>query len=177
MAPEMVIMMNQPSHSRRGYTNAVDWWSLGITMFKLLTGYKPFEEKSNQMSEEEDSLFPSAKKEFPEYAMLFEDIVFPRYISNLAQDFIRQLLNVSEINRLGFGHNGFENVMKHPIFADMNWDLLVTKRLEPPYLPTQSSLSEVPMYESFDEMLEAEDKLSWLEKDIPQGQQKFFETW
>ena len=44
-------------------------------------------------------------------------------------------------------------------------------------LDSQSSLSEIPMYESFDEMLEAEGKIFWLEKDISQGQQKFFETW
>ena len=26
----------------KGYTTAVDWWSLGCTMFKLLTGGRPF---------------------------------------------------------------------------------------------------------------------------------------
>jgi serine/threonine protein kinase len=29
-------------HQSRGYTTAVDWWSLGCTMFKLLTGGRPF---------------------------------------------------------------------------------------------------------------------------------------
>jgi serine/threonine protein kinase len=67
MAPEMVIMLNQSSSERRGYTNAVDWWSLGITAFKLLTGYKPFEQQKNAQIAEDDSLFPAPKKEFPEY--------------------------------------------------------------------------------------------------------------
>jgi serine/threonine protein kinase len=38
MAPEMVIMLSQASYEKTGYTCAVDWWSLGVTMFKLLTG-------------------------------------------------------------------------------------------------------------------------------------------
>ena len=40
MAPEMVIMLGQTSVEKSGYTNAVDWWSLGVTIFKLLTGYR-----------------------------------------------------------------------------------------------------------------------------------------
>ncbi|KAJ1408395.1 kinase-like domain-containing protein, partial [Ochromonadaceae sp. CCMP2298] len=39
MAPEMVVMLSQASYEKTGYTCAVDWWSLGVTMFKLLTGY------------------------------------------------------------------------------------------------------------------------------------------
>jgi serine/threonine protein kinase len=175
MAPEMVIMLDQHSTQRRGYTNAVDWWSLGITMFKLLTGYKPFESQTNLM--EEDSLFPMARSEFPEYSMLFQDILFPRYVSSESQSFIRQLLDVSEIRRLGYGHRGYEQVMKHPYFHDISWDLLATKRLEPPYLPTRSSLSESPLYDSFHDMMEAEGKQPWLEKYISPGQQHLFESW
>jgi serine/threonine protein kinase len=40
MAPEMVIMLSQTSAEKCGYTRAVDWWSLGVTMFKLLTGFR-----------------------------------------------------------------------------------------------------------------------------------------
>jgi serine/threonine protein kinase len=175
MAPEMVIMLDQQSTTRRGYTNAVDWWSLGITVFKLLTGYKPFESKPNQM--EEDSLFPAPKSEFPEYALLFQDLVFPRYVSPVSQDFIRQLLDVSEVRRLGYGHNGYEQVMKHPYFNDINWDLLTTKRVEPPYLPTESVLSEIPVYDNFYEMMESEGKLPWLGRYVSPEQQLLFESW
>jgi serine/threonine protein kinase len=40
MAPEMVIMLGQTSAEKVGYTNAVDWWSLGVTIFRLLTGFR-----------------------------------------------------------------------------------------------------------------------------------------
>ena len=39
-APEMVIMLGQTSAEKVGYTNAVDWWSLGVTIYKLLTGFR-----------------------------------------------------------------------------------------------------------------------------------------
>ena len=43
MAPEMVKMLGQSRSQRSGYTAAVDYWSLGVTVFKLLTGYRPFD--------------------------------------------------------------------------------------------------------------------------------------
>lgn len=42
MAPEMVVMNSQEEEEKQGYTNAVDFWSLGVTMFYLLTGQLPF---------------------------------------------------------------------------------------------------------------------------------------
>ena len=36
----MVIMLGQTSAEKVGYTNAVDWWSLGVTIYKLLTGFR-----------------------------------------------------------------------------------------------------------------------------------------
>ena len=43
MAPEMVILLKQGLYDANGaemkeYTNAVDYWSLGVTVFRLLTG-------------------------------------------------------------------------------------------------------------------------------------------
>ncbi len=35
-APEIVIMLAQSKEERIGYTKAVDWWSLGVTMYKLI---------------------------------------------------------------------------------------------------------------------------------------------
>ena len=34
----MLIQESQTAEEKQGYTTAVDWWSLGITVFVLLNG-------------------------------------------------------------------------------------------------------------------------------------------
>ena len=43
MAPEMMILISQTKTQAMGYDKTIDWWSLGATIFKLLTGKKPFD--------------------------------------------------------------------------------------------------------------------------------------
>ena len=98
MAPEMVIMLTQCSRDKVGYSNAVDWWSLGVTMFKLLTGFRPFfEENFSSFMEMTPTL--RAATEYgasPEYAILFQQIPFPRSMSPNAVD----IITVRHINNL-----------------------------------------------------------------------------
>ncbi len=173
----MVVMLNQSSADRSGYTNAVDWWSLGITVFKLLTGYKPFELKKKQTIAEDASLFPEPKREFPEYSILFDDIIFPRYITPIANAFITSLLSVSETDRLGYGINGAENVKKHPFFEGIVWDKLVTKHQVPPFLPDPQPIEEIPVYENFASMMQNQNKSNWLVKLPSASRQKYFDNW
>lgn len=42
MAPEMMIIIHNGHNENRGYTCSVDFWSLGIMMYKLLTSCTPF---------------------------------------------------------------------------------------------------------------------------------------
>ncbi len=46
MAPEMIIMPNQHHTVRKGYTEAVDYWSLGVTLYKLLTKSRPYSRRN-----------------------------------------------------------------------------------------------------------------------------------
>jgi serine/threonine protein kinase len=91
MAPEMVLLLSRPpmygesadKHATRkqikkGYTFAVDFWSLGITMFKLLTGSRPFADQQMHAIVEMASTLNEVVGEnlhFREYAMLFQKVL------------------------------------------------------------------------------------------------------
>ena len=84
MAPEMVVMLSQASYEKTGYTCAVDWWSLGVTMFKLLTGYRPFTDDNFNTFVEMATTMNNLVREHcdsPEYAILFQEIPFPPFIT------------------------------------------------------------------------------------------------
>lgn len=38
-----VVLSRQSTEQRQGYDEAVDWWSLGVTVYKMLTGMRPFD--------------------------------------------------------------------------------------------------------------------------------------
>ena len=180
MAPEMVIMLGQTSAEKQGYTNAVDWWSLGVTIFKLLTGFRPFsEENFNEFME----MVPTvngrhAPVGLPEYSILFQQVPYPSYMSNDACDFVRCLLDVNDQTRLGSGPKGLQDIKNHPYFKEIDWDKLEQKHIVPPYIPdVKNSFPEQPSFPNFETMLQELGKGAWLD-DVPREEdQKYFATW
>ena len=64
-----------------GYDERVDLWALGVTIFKLITGYTPFESEYHA-----DTIANILKGEFN-----FNDAVWENY-NTFAKDFISRLL-------------------------------------------------------------------------------------
>jgi serine/threonine protein kinase len=181
MAPEMVIMLSQSSREKVGYSNAVDWWSLGVTMFKLLTGYRPFsEENFTSFIDMAPTLRAKANLgASPEYAILFQQIPFPRAMADNTVDIISRLLDVNEKTRLGAGPRGVNEIKEHPYFENIDWDLLEQKHVEPPYKPVNksSALNDPHRYPSFEAMLTDIGKANWM-TDVPEPEdQKYFAAW
>jgi len=108
IAPEM--LQQQP------YTKSVDWWSFGILVYEMLTGLPPFyDENVNKM-----------------YRMILsEPLTFPDSMSPEAQDLISQLLDRNPETRLGASANDYEDIKKHPFFAPLNWDKVLSKQYTP----------------------------------------------
>lgn len=129
MAPEMVILLNKPAkygeperHAtklqiKKGYTSAVDWWSLGVVMFKLLTGSRPFADKNVQAFVQMATQVQEVIEEnihFREYAQLFQKLTYPNHISLFAQDLMTKLMDVDDKTRLGA--NSVMEIKKHSFF-------------------------------------------------------------
>jgi serine/threonine protein kinase len=177
MAPEMVIMLSQTHKQKIGYTKSVDWWSLGVTLFKLMVGHIPFTEKNLTMFFDmvSSNKFGELQNHGTEYSMLFQDIDYPDYMSADAKGIISKFLDVNEHTRLG--SNGVDEIKEHPFFAGLDWHLLEQKHEEPPVIPTSTVLNEKVAYSSYEDMLKALDKESWL-TDVPSpSDQKYFANW
>ena len=109
LAPEMV--------RQEPYTQAVDWWSLGILLYELLIGGAPFH------SVHLDVLYRRICK---------APLKFPAQpaISPEAKDLIIQLLDRNPATRFAAAQ-----VKAHPFFKNIQWDLIAQKQVRPPFKP------------------------------------------
>lgn len=112
LAPELLL--------GQGYTKTVDWWTLGVLLFEMLTGLPPFyDENTNDMYRKilsEPLHFPS------------QDIVPPS-----AKDLLTKLLNRKPDQRLGA--NGASEIKAHPFFHSIDWRKLLQRKYDPTFKP------------------------------------------
>jgi protein-serine/threonine kinase len=111
LAPEMVV--------GKPYGKAVDWWSLGILLYELLTGSPPFH------SVNDEDLFKQILK---------TDVEFPEggCVSEQGKSFITSLLERDPSQRLG--SNGLGEVKNHPFFEGVNWEVVYKKQMQLPFV-------------------------------------------
>ncbi|XP_015240736.1 PREDICTED: ribosomal protein S6 kinase alpha-5-like [Cyprinodon variegatus] len=117
MAPEII-------RGKTGHGKSVDWWSLGILMFELLTGASPFTLEGERNSQSEVSK-----------RILRCDPPFPSMIGSVAKDLLRKLLVKDPHKRLGSGPRGAEDIKAHPFFKGLNWSDLAQKKVASPFKP------------------------------------------
>jgi serine/threonine protein kinase len=185
MAPEMIVMLNQPHAQREGYSNMVDWWSLGVSMFKMLVGYRPFSDKifedMVELSEKMERHFKQHQN-FPIYSKLFQKLDYPEFVSEHAQDLMTTLMNVNPEKRLGCKPHGVAAIKSHSFFEGIDWELLENKRLKPPSIPNSGEdYSEVEKENNhsvdFIEFMESTSKNSWLYQRPAFELQEHFAAW
>jgi ribosomal protein S6 kinase alpha-5 len=100
----------------------VDWWSLGVLTYELLTGASPF------TVEGEKNIPADISKR-----ILKSQPPIPRAFSKNAKDFILKLLNKIPLKRLGA--NGAQEIKDHPFFDSLNWKDLADKKIPAPFKP------------------------------------------
>jgi cGMP-dependent protein kinase len=112
----------------KGYSYAVDVWSLGIIMYEFMCGCVPFGE------EEVDpiniyNLIIKSHLEFPSYFVTPEN--------REAMNLIHVLLNRIPEARVG---GDWASLKSHNWFGDLDWDCLFSKEVEAPYIPPDNHI-------------------------------------
>jgi serum/glucocorticoid-regulated kinase 2 len=124
LAPELLL--------GNGYTKTVDWWTLGVLLYEMLTGLPPFyDENTNDMYRkilQEPLTFPSS------------DIVPPA-----ARDLLTRLLDRDPQRRLGA--NGAAEIKSHHFFANIDWRKLLQRKYEPSFRPNVVCIN-LPFYQA-----------------------------
>ncbi|WWC59510.1 uncharacterized protein I303_102066 [Kwoniella dejecticola CBS 10117] len=129
LAPELL--------SGHGYTKCVDWWTLGVLLYEMLTGLPPFyDENTNEMYRK----------------ILSDPLRFPDSMGSEARSLLTQLLNRDPTRRLGV--NGAQEIKDHPFFAKhIKFSKLWAKQIQPPFKPAVASAIDTS---NFDEEFTSE---------------------
>lgn len=117
-----------------GYIESEDWWSLGVVMYELLFGKRPFHGKHN------DLLINS---------ILNDPLTFPvdhdKTISKECVAFLQELLNRNISKRLGVGEINWLTFKQHEFMKmelegeqPIDWKKLYNKQIKPPFTPDSS---------------------------------------
>jgi serine/threonine kinase 32 len=148
MAPQVV--------GRKGYSWAIDWWSLGVTAYELLFHRRPFDGRTSERmthSIMKDPLkFPEDSKSKVSDACIraLKGVRPPDFVSypptNIQPNW--QFIDKDPATRLGCRPDGqgIEDVRRHPWFAAIDWENLSRKESQPPFVPDVRFAHLLPSY-------------------------------
>lgn len=116
----------------QGYNKVIDWWTLGVLLYEMLSGLPPF------YDEVTDKMYQK---------ILTDPLVFGPDIGSEARSILTSLLNRDPIKRLGV--NGAEEIKKHPFFEKhIDFKRLLQKKIQPPFKPSVSSPVDVSNFDT-----------------------------
>ncbi|XP_059236681.1 serine/threonine-protein kinase 32B isoform X2 [Mustela nigripes] len=122
-----------------GYSYPVDWWSLGVTAYELLRGWRPYEIHSATPIDEILNMF---KVEHVHYSST--------WCKGMVA-LLKKLLTKDPESRL----SSLGDVQSAPYLSDMNWDAVFEKALTPGFVPNKGRLNCDPTFELEEMILES----------------------
>jgi len=133
-APEVVL-----SHY---YDHIVDFFSLGVMIYRFLCGKKPFQSKrrhnNRRHGENRQENQRRRTTELDRNVVEMEPDFPSQYFVPAAKSVLKGLLCKNPHNRMGA--NGIEEIKQHPWFDTVDFGLLEAGYLDPPFVP---SLDEI----------------------------------
>jgi protein-serine/threonine kinase len=105
IAPEVI--------KRKGYTKAIDWYTVGVVFYEMLEGKTPF---------------AGGKREQTIKNIMHATLKFSRVKSPALKDLLERLMVKNPLERLGA--NGAGEIKSHPYFSGVNWESVYRRELE-----------------------------------------------
>lgn len=124
LAPEVL--------TQEAYTRAVDWWGLGVLLYEMLVGECPFP------GDTEEEVFE---------CIVSADVPCPHFLSVQGLELIQKLLQKSPEKRLGAGERDAEEIKVQPFFRTTNWQALLARTVQPPFVPTLCGPADLRYFE------------------------------
>ena len=123
MAPEVLF--------NKDHDYSVDYFSLGVILYELLMGKRPYH-GHNKKELRKDIVTRQAR--------INEENIPDNFVRSKnffdCINFINGLLERKKEKRLGY--NGFKEIKEHSWLANFEWDDLINKTMQPPFIPPQS---------------------------------------
>eukprot|EP00468_Gymnochlora_sp_CCMP2014_P003604 CAMPEP_0167753154 /NCGR_PEP_ID=MMETSP0110_2-20121227/7548_1 /TAXON_ID=629695 /ORGANISM="Gymnochlora sp., Strain CCMP2014" /LENGTH=761 /DNA_ID=CAMNT_0007638873 /DNA_START=3 /DNA_END=2288 /DNA_ORIENTATION=+ len=112
LAPEIV--------QGSGHGKAVDWWTLGVLIYEMITSSPPFYD--------DDQMVTYQKIVSGAYS-------FPSHFRSDAKSIVKKLLHPKPHKRLGAVKGGARVIKVHDWFHGFDFDALVNMKMKPPIVP------------------------------------------
>ncbi|XP_047023301.1 cAMP-dependent protein kinase catalytic subunit beta-like [Helicoverpa zea] len=112
LAPEII--------TSKGYSFAVDWWSLGVLIFEMCAGYPPFFSADPMVLYEK---------------VLRGHFKTPASMSSGCKSLVKHLLEVEPTKRMGALKAGVFDIKSDFWFVDINWNMILHQKVVPPFVP------------------------------------------
>ncbi|KAM8940242.1 cGMP-dependent protein kinase 2 isoform 2-T2 [Pelodytes ibericus] len=142
VAPEVIL--------NKGHSFSVDFWSLGILLYELLTGNPPFTGPDQMMI----------------YNLILqgiEKIEFHKRITRRSEELIRKLCRQNPAERLGNMKNGIADIKKHRWFNSLDWEGLRARRFPSPLKPELSGPTDHSHFDNYppDQEIPSDEMSGW----------------
>lgn len=123
------------------YEPIVDFWSLGICMYAMLTGDVPWDVEEG----DQDALLEAVASQYIEP---------PDDVERATELILLGFLERDPDNRLGGGDTHVEDIKRHKFFAAIDWEALAEQKLKPPIVPGAGGVDQQPMKACEDNFVE-----------------------
>jgi len=142
VAPEIIL--------NKGHDRAVDFWSLGVLMYELLTGTPPF----------------TASDPMKVYNIIlrgFDQIDVPRHVNRTAVTLMKRFCRENPVERIGYQKDGVLDIKKHRWFQGFDWEGLLAMSLDPPIKPKVQGPADTSNFDKYprDEAVPADEISGW----------------